>query len=148
MPESRDELYFLYKWLFQEILITLSSPGQMRNNELSKYLNQTILTKNPDLFNFLKTKHDIKDAANDLQRQLERVIAIMQDDDQINFDVLINEQLQEFYKSQPQQSTLSDQFYIIEKQTTERPGVGEANPMQKFPDFRVENKKELSFGNQ
>jgi len=61
MPESRDELYFLYKWLFQETLITLSSPGQMRNNELSKYLNQTILTKNPDLFNFLKTKHDIKD---------------------------------------------------------------------------------------
>ena len=24
MPESRDELYFLYKWLFQETLITMS----------------------------------------------------------------------------------------------------------------------------
>lgn len=25
MPENREELYYLFKWLFQEILITLSS---------------------------------------------------------------------------------------------------------------------------
>ena len=105
--------------------------------------------KNPELFNFLKTKHQIKDSQNDVQRQLERVISVLQDDDQINFDVLINEQLQEFWKCQPQQSTLSDQFYIIEKQT-DRTDTGRAQGgiLHHFQDMKVENRKELSFGNQ
>ena len=62
MPETRDELYFLFKWLFQEVLITLCSPSQMRNSELSRYLNQVILMKNPDLFDYLRTKHEIKES--------------------------------------------------------------------------------------
>lgn len=40
MPQSREELFYLYKWLFQEALITLSSPELIRNGELTKFLNQ------------------------------------------------------------------------------------------------------------
>jgi hypothetical protein len=40
MPESRNELYLLYKWLFQEMLIRSSSSNSIRSNDITKYLNQ------------------------------------------------------------------------------------------------------------
>ena len=57
-PDSRNELYFLFKWMFQEVLITLT---QLRNMDLSKYLNAQILSKNRDLFDFMKIKHKTDD---------------------------------------------------------------------------------------
>ena len=69
MPENRKELFYLYKWLFQETLITLTSPNLMRNNELTRYLNNVILLNNPDLLAFISEKHKINEAQ--LERQLE-----------------------------------------------------------------------------
>lgn len=39
MPESRQELFLLYKWLFQEVLIKLSGQNSIRNNDMTKFLN-------------------------------------------------------------------------------------------------------------
>jgi len=35
-PANRKDLYFLFKWIFQEVLINLNL---LRNNELVKFLN-------------------------------------------------------------------------------------------------------------
>ena len=35
-PSNRKDLYFLFRWLFQELLINLNL---LRNNELIKFLN-------------------------------------------------------------------------------------------------------------
>jgi hypothetical protein len=43
-PINRSGLYFLYRWLFQEVLLNLNL---LRNNELVKYLNYQILKKHP-----------------------------------------------------------------------------------------------------
>ena len=37
-------------------------------------------------------------------------------DHQVNYDVLLKEQLKEFYILQPEQATLADQYYFIERQ--------------------------------
>ena len=62
---------------------------------------------------YLKLKHNIKETDED--KIIERVTSVLQDDDQINFDALINEQLMQFYLLQPEQSTLSNKFYILER---------------------------------
>ena len=87
MPNDRQELYFLFKWLFQEVILTLSS--QLRNNDLCKFLNQQMLQRNQDLMYHLVKKYKVKDT--DKQRQIDIVITIMQDDKDINFDALINQ---------------------------------------------------------
>ena len=61
MPETRQELYLLYKWLFQEVLIKLSGQNSIRNNDMTKFLNQQILLNNKDLFNYLKHRHQVKE---------------------------------------------------------------------------------------
>ena len=77
-PESRNELFFLFKWMFQEVLITLT---QLRNMDLSKYLNAQILSKNRQLFDFLKIKHKTSD--------IEKLIVLLQDEEEVDFDQLI-----------------------------------------------------------
>ena len=52
-PSNRCDLYFLYRWLFQEVLLNLSL---LRNSELVKYLNYLILKKHPQLLAYVKNK--------------------------------------------------------------------------------------------
>ena len=52
-PSNRKDLYFLFRWLFQELLINLNL---LRNNEVIKFLNYQILKKNPGLLAFIKNK--------------------------------------------------------------------------------------------
>jgi len=49
-PKHRQDLYLLFKWLFQEMLINLNL---LRNNELVKYLNQRIILKHPVLLSYI-----------------------------------------------------------------------------------------------
>jgi len=69
--------------------------SSIRNNELTKYLNYCILKKNRALLLFLKDKYRISNT--DSEKVLEEALNMLQDDDEINFDSLINEQLHEFY---------------------------------------------------
>lgn len=100
LPDNREELFYLYKWLFQEALITLSSPELIRNSELTRFLNFKILTNNKALLHFLKLKHKISEKDED--KVLEKAVTLLQEDDDISFDALVSEQLLEFYKLQPQ----------------------------------------------
>lgn len=59
LPDSREDLFYLFKWLFQEVLLILSSPDHFRNRELQKFLNQSILSKNKALMHFLRIKHQV-----------------------------------------------------------------------------------------
>lgn len=49
-------------------------------------------------------------------KSIDKAISVLQTDPQVNYDVLLQEQLKEFYLLQPEQATLSDNFYFIEKQ--------------------------------
>jgi hypothetical protein len=69
MPQSREELFYLYKWLFQETLITLST--QLRNHELSKTLNFDVLSKNPLLLQWIKNKYNLFDDKSDPDKVIE-----------------------------------------------------------------------------
>jgi hypothetical protein len=66
------------------------------------------------------TPQAIIDADNDDQgdymKSIDKAISVLQTDPQVNYDVLLQEQLKEFYLLQPEQATLSDNFYFIEKQ--------------------------------
>lgn len=105
MPDNREELFYLYKWLFQETLITLSSPELIRNSELTRYLNFKILNNNKALLHFLKLKHQINETDED--KLVEKTALLLQEDDDISFDALVHEQLLEFYKLQPQQGSVA-----------------------------------------
>jgi hypothetical protein len=52
-PSNRRDLYFLFRWLFQELLLNLNL---LRNNELVKFLNYQILKKNPQLLGYIKSR--------------------------------------------------------------------------------------------
>lgn len=52
-PNNRMDLFFLFRWLFQELLINLNL---MRNNELVKYLNYQVLRRHPQLLAYIKGK--------------------------------------------------------------------------------------------
>lgn len=66
------------------------------------------------------TPQAIIDADNDDQgdymKSIDKAISVLQTDPQVNYDVLLQEQLKEFYLLKPEQATLSDNFYFIEKQ--------------------------------
>lgn len=57
-----------------------------------------------------------QDDASDYMKYIDKAISLLQEDPQVNYDVLLQEQLKEFYLLQPDQATLSDNFYFIEKQ--------------------------------
>lgn len=100
IPDSREDLFYLFKWLFQEVMLILSSPQHFRNSELTKYLNQTILSKNKALMHFIRIKHQVPlNEADKLNgdKTMERLIMLLQEDDDICLDSLVNEQLLEFY---------------------------------------------------
>ena len=56
------------------------------------------------------------DDQGDYMKSIDKAISVLQTDPQVNYDVLLQEQLKEFYLLQPEQATLSDNFYFIEKQ--------------------------------
>ena len=75
----------------------------------------------------------------------------LQEDESINFDALINEQMDCFYHLQPAQTTLDDNFYVLDK--NQQPfviGAGKKGERkQSMLDPTGEgNHKEMSFGNQ
>lgn len=58
----------------------------------------------------------VADESSEYLKSIEKAITVLQEDSQVNYDVLLQEQLKEFYLLQPEQATLSDNFYFIEKQ--------------------------------
>ena len=76
---------------------------------------------------FLRIKHRVEKADPDIV--MERLAMLLQEDDDINFDVLVNEQLLEFYTLAPQQSTLASNFYVIEKNEQDMDGNATTNFM-------------------
>ena len=56
------------------------------------------------------------DDQGDYMKSIDKAISVLQTDPQVNYDVLLQEQLKEFYLLEPEQATLSDNFYFIEKQ--------------------------------
>ena len=56
------------------------------------------------------------DDQGDYMKSIDKAISVLQTDPQVNYGVLLQEQLKEFYLLQPEQATLSDNFYFIEKQ--------------------------------
>ena len=101
-PENRSELFYLFKWLFQEIMILMNSSENqyyLGSDDLTKYLNSQILNKCPDLRNYLKDKIN---TANKSPNQInELLIRKLQEDESINFEALLNEQMDCFYHLQP-----------------------------------------------
>lgn len=90
-----------------------------------------MLKKNKPLVDHFKTKYGI--AETDSDKVMEKVLLLIQEDADINFDVLVNEQLLEFYSLQPQQSTLAGQFFILEKEPNDK---SRAPPEISFGDHR------------
>ena len=123
-PCNRRDLYFLFRWLFQEVLLNLNL---LRNNELVKFLNYQILRKNPSLLAYVKSKIQQGKPAQahlilqgppeeaDYMRAIERAVAVLMEDSQVDYEVLLQEQLKEFYLLQPEQATIADKYYFIEK---------------------------------
>ena len=71
----------------------------------------------------------------------------MQEDPQVNYDVLLQEQLKEFYLLQPEQATLSDNYYFLEKkEQLQEPVPVPYQPLRVRPEpqgsnpFRVRSK--------
>lgn len=60
-----------------------------------------MLLKNPLLLQWIKNKYNLIDDKSDPDKVIEEAVKIIQDDDEINFDTLINEQLHSFYMLQP-----------------------------------------------
>jgi len=60
-----------------------------------------VLLKNPLLLQWIKNKYNLIDDKSDPDKVIEEAVKIIQDDDEINFDTLINEQLHSFYMLQP-----------------------------------------------
>ena len=127
-PASRKDVYFLFRWLFQELLLNLNL---LRNNDLIRYLNYQILRKSPQLLAYIKNRIKLtqqmkqtpqavfeptQDEAAEYLKAIDKAIQVLQDDPQVNYDVLLHDQLKEFYLLQPEQATLADNFYFIEKQ--------------------------------
>lgn len=60
--------------------------------------------------------NDTSDDPAEYLKAIEKALQVLQEDTQVNYDTLLSEQLKEFYLLQPEQATLSDNFYFIEKQ--------------------------------
>ena len=71
IPQSHDDLFFLFQWLFQQVQINLS---ELRNHELVKWLNFRILNKNPDLLKFLTIKHKVEGTAQEIADQTVKLL--------------------------------------------------------------------------
>lgn len=48
-------------------------------------------------------------------KAIEKAIQVLQEDPQVNYEVLLQEQLKEFYKLQPDQATVADNYFFLEK---------------------------------
>lgn len=60
------------------------------------------------------------------------MIRKLQEDESINFEALLNEQMDCFYHLQPSQTTLDDKFYVLDpkgKQSGAQNGDGNTNPV-------------------
>eukprot|EP00347_Sterkiella_histriomuscorum_P021700 403333067 len=57
------------------------------------------------------------DQDTDYLKAIDKAISVLQEDPQVNYEVLLQEQLKEFYLLQPEQATLADNYYFIEKNT-------------------------------
>ncbi|CDW89599.1 UNKNOWN [Stylonychia lemnae] len=55
------------------------------------------------------------DQDNDYLKAIEKAIQVLQDDPLVNYEVLLHEQLKEFYLLQPEQASLSDNYFFLEK---------------------------------
>lgn len=110
--DKRSELFILFKDIFQEIVLSLN---QMKTTEMIQYINYAILRDNDDLFEYLKQKvlkEDLK-AKRVTNANVDQVVDLcishLQSDDNINYSVLVIEQLKQFYNLQPNQVSLWDE---------------------------------------
>jgi len=130
--QSREELYFLFKWLFQEMLICLNLE---KNSQLVRYLNFLIISKHEPLRAYLLHRIKTEDKASDNpiewlqgleessddqlvieQSLIEKMLTVLQEDTHVNYDVLLLEQLKEFYLLQQEQATVAEQSFFLESQ--------------------------------
>lgn len=123
------------------------------SDDLTKFLNGEILKKCPELRNHLLEK--VNTAGKTPHQINELLIRKLQEDESINFEALINEQMDCFYHLQPAQTTLDDNFYVLDKnkQGTEKsggrvPGKREERGQSMLVPTTELNHKEMSFGNQ
>ncbi|CAI2367460.1 unnamed protein product [Moneuplotes crassus] len=110
--DKRSELFILFKDIFQEIVLSLN---QMKTTEMIQYINYAILRDNDDLFEYLKQKvlkEDLK-AKRVTNANVDQVVDLcishLQSDDNVNYSVLVIEQLKQFYNLQPNQVSLWDE---------------------------------------
>jgi len=89
---QRSELYDVFQWLYQEIILKLST--ELKNTDLVKYLNYTILQRYPQLADYLNVKNQIdpsKQLSQMDQRQVERLCSLLDRDPQISLEMLLAE---------------------------------------------------------
>jgi len=107
--EKRSELFEIFKELFQEVILALN---MMKANELIRYINYEILRDNDDLFEFFKKramKNELKAKKitnSNVDEIVNKCIALLQSDKLINYNVLVIEQLKQFYNLQANQVTI------------------------------------------
>ena len=107
--EKRSELYSIFKDLFQQVILALN---MMKANELIRYINYEILKNNDDLFEHfkkkvMKTELQAKKVTNaNVDEIVNRCIALLQSDKSVNYDILVIEQLKQFYNLQANQVSI------------------------------------------
>ena len=107
--EKRSELFDIFKDLFQEVILSLN---MMKANELIRYINYEILKNNDNLFEYLKKrilKSEFKDkkiTSANVDEIVDLCIGLFQSDKTINYNVLVVEQLKQFYNLQANQVTI------------------------------------------
>lgn len=72
---------------------------------------------------------------------MERLIMLLQEDDDICLDALVNEQLLHFYQLQPSQGTVASNFYVVERNQN----LTEANNQRGPTDLSFGNERCLKF---
>jgi hypothetical protein len=85
---SREHSFGLFKHFFSEILSELS---KHRNFDLVKWINFKILEQYPPLFDYLSVKHArslLNHGDQDSSKYIERIVTILQEDTEINYEVL------------------------------------------------------------
>jgi hypothetical protein len=104
--EKRSELFDIFKDIFQEIILSLNT---LKANDMIRYINFEILRNNDDLFEYLKKRvvvHELKakkvTSAN-VDEVVSTAITLIQSDKSINYNVLVIEQLKQFYNLQANQ---------------------------------------------
>lgn len=104
--EKRSELFDIFKDLFQEVILALNT---LKANDMIRYINFEILRNNDDLFEYLKkrvVKHELKAKKvtnENVDEVVNRAITLLQSDQSINYNVLVIEQLKQFYNLQANQ---------------------------------------------